>query len=139
MSNKPSAVIVDMDGTLALVRDRSPYHPDTSGDEPNAPVIEVTRALHRAGHQIVIVSGRQEASRRSTEAWLTKHLGVKVLGPYMRANRDGRPDNEVKTQIFREKIEPRFEVLCVLDDRNSVVKMWRGLGLTCLQVAPGNF
>jgi hypothetical protein len=29
-------------------------------------------------------------------------------------------------------------VLC-LDDRNSVVKLWRDLGLTCLQVAEGDF
>jgi hypothetical protein len=27
----------------------------------------------------------------------------------------------------------------VLDDRDQVVTMWRGLGLTCLQVAPGDF
>ena len=27
----------------------------------------------------------------------------------------------------------------VLDDRNQVVKMWRENGLTCLQVAEGDF
>ena len=33
-----------------------------------------------------------------------------------------------------------YDVAGVLDDRDQVVKMWRNeLGLTCLQVAEGNF
>jgi hypothetical protein len=30
-------------------------------------------------------------------------------------------------------------VFCVFDDRDKVVQMWRNNGLTCFQVAPGNF
>lgn len=36
-------------------------------------------------------------------------------------------------------VVPTKEILCVLDDRNKVVKMWRELGLTCLQMAEGDF
>ena len=36
-------------------------------------------------------------------------------------------------------IDSPDEILFVLDDRSQVVKMWRELGLTCLQVADGNF
>ena len=32
-----------------------------------------------------------------------------------------------------------FRPLFAVEDRNSVVKMWRDLGLTCMQVAEGNF
>jgi hypothetical protein len=31
------------------------------------------------------------------------------------------------------------EVLCVFDDRDKVVKMWRENGINCFQVAPGDF
>ena len=31
------------------------------------------------------------------------------------------------------------DVLCVYDDRQKVVDMWREEGLVCCQVAPGNF
>lgn len=31
------------------------------------------------------------------------------------------------------------DVTAVFDDRNQVVDMWRGMGLRCYQVAPGNF
>ena len=31
------------------------------------------------------------------------------------------------------------DIWFVLEDRQCVVDMWRGEGLTCLQVAPGDF
>ena len=58
---------------------------------------------------------------------------------FMRADGDYRADSIVKEEIYHDKIEPVYNVLLVLDDRDSVVKMWRSLGLTCLQVAEGNF
>lgn len=140
-SARPSAVIVDLDGTLAHMGERHPFA--TSGydqDTPNPPVVEVVRALHLAGHTIVIVSGRKEVSRTETEWWLGTHVPVPYEGLHLRADDDDRADGIVKREIYERDIAPRFEVLCVLDDRNHVVDMWRDeLGLTCLQVAPGDF
>ena len=137
---KPTAVIVDVDGTLAIITDRSPYsHHGVLKDKPNAPVIAVARALAAQGHTLVIVSGRSELARLDTELWLKRHLGVEFDGPFMRAEADDRKDATIKREIFHREIEPRFNVLCVLDDRDQVVSMWRSLGLTCLQVAPGAF
>lgn len=34
---------------------------------------------------------------------------------------------------------PRERIAMVFDDRDKVVAMWRRQGLTCLQVAPGDF
>ena len=137
---KPTAVIVDVDGTLAIITDRSPYsHHGVLKDKPNAPVIAVARALAAQGHTLVIVSGRSELARVDTELWLKRHLGVEFDGQFMRAEADDRKDATIKREIFHREIEPRFNVLCVLDDRDQVVSMWRSLGLTCLQVAPGAF
>jgi len=137
---RPSAVIVDVDGTLAIITDRSPYsHQGVLKDKPNAPVIAVARALASAGHTLVIVSGRSELARADTELWLARHLEVPFEGPYMRPIRDDRKDEAIKREIYDREIKPRFDVLCVLDDRDQVVHMWRQLGLTCLQVAPGDF
>ncbi|WP_446680100.1 phosphatase domain-containing protein [Cellulomonas biazotea] len=36
-------------------------------------------------------------------------------------------------------IEPHFDVIGVVDDRRSVVEMWRSRGLVCFQVAEGDF
>jgi hypothetical protein len=140
MPRKPSAVIVDVDGTLALITDRSPYsHQGVLKDKPNAPVIAVARALAAQEHALVIVSGRSELAREDTERWLDRHLGVEYDGPFMRADRDGRKDATIKREIYERDIKPNYDVLCVLDDRDQVVEMWRSLGLTCLQVARGDF
>jgi len=57
----------------------------------------------------------------------------------MREVGDRRKDTEVKAEIYHRFIEPQYDVHYILDDRDQVVKMWRSLGLTCLQVAEGAF
>lgn len=51
----------------------------------------------------------------------------------------GRPDDDVKYDMFYREVAHRFNVLYVIDDRDKVVKMWRDIGLTCAQVAYGDF
>ena len=47
------------------------------------------------------------------------------------------PDNDLK-QMWLDNIG-KDNVAMVFDDRNQVVDMWRQNGLTCFQVADGNF
>ncbi|GAB3681854.1 hypothetical protein GCM10027589_51820 [Actinocorallia lasiicapitis] len=136
----PKAVLVDIDGTTALISGRSPY--DSSRvhqDRPNTPVIEVVRALHAAGHRIVFLSGRPAECRAETAAWLDLHVGVAYDGLHMRPTGDSRKDSIVKVELFDAHVRDVYTVVCVLDDRNQVVEAWRALGLTVLQVADGDF
>ncbi len=140
------AVIVDIDGTVALMGKgeagrRAFYHWDRVGeDDPNRPVIELVGVLRRAGYQILFVSGRDEVCREETLRWLDQHDVAAPGEPlWMRRHKDKRPDTEVKLEIYKRHIEPSWHVAYVLDDRDAVVAMWRSLGLTVLQVAPGNF
>jgi predicted kinase len=134
------AILVDIDGTVALLGDRSPYDETRVHlDRPNAPVVRAVVAMAAAGHRIVFCSGRTEGCREATEAWLRKHVGVAYDGLFMRAIGDVRKDSIVKREVFDRHIRGRFRVAFVLDDRMQVVEMWRGLGLTVFQVAPGNF
>lgn len=48
-------------------------------------------------------------------------------------------DAIIKERLFRQHIEGKFCVEFVIDDRDQVVRMWRDLGLRCLQVADGDF
>ncbi|MNL59514.1 hypothetical protein D3C87_1832500 [compost metagenome] len=58
----------------------------------------------------------------------------------MREDNDFRSDVSLKTEWWEDTlIEDRKRVTCVFEDRLSVVKMWRELGLMCCQVAPGDF
>lgn len=136
----PPAIIVDVDGTLALHNGRNPYDETlVSGDLPNPAVISVVRALHKFGQRVLVVSGRRESSRAETTLWLERHLGVPLEGLYMRQQKDTRRDVDVKREIYQELIAGRYSILCVLDDRQQVVDLWRSLGLTCFQVASGDF
>lgn len=136
----PSAVLVDVDGTLALRDGRSPYDESlVAHDLPNHAIITIVRALHKDGHRIIVLSGRTEASREDTADWLDRHLQVPLDALYLRASGDRRRDVDVKYDIYRHNIANQYSVLCVLEDRNQVVDLWRSLHLTCLQVAPGDF
>ncbi|MBC3842228.1 polynucleotide kinase [Streptacidiphilus sp. 4-A2] len=133
---KRPAVIVDLDGTLALIGDRSPYDADSCGlDAVNEPVRTVVDWAKAAGHGVLLVSGRgfQASHRRYTEMWLTwNRIPYDVL--LMRAPGDARPDEVVKREIYERHIRDSWDVAFVLDDRAAVIAMWRSLGLTVFQV-----
>jgi len=91
-----------------------------------------------------------------TASWIHKYLEeiAKALGPefltkvedgdydwniHMRKADDYRKDDEVKYEMYKEHVEDTHFIHYVLDDRNQVVDMWRKVGLTCFQVAPGDF
>jgi hypothetical protein len=134
------AWIVDIDGTLALKGGRSAYDWARVGeDEPNEPVLAVVRALVRDGYHIIFMSGRMEQCRHATIAWLNgQHLDALHL--HMRPDDDYRPDEVLKRELYEAHVKGQYEVMGVIDDRAKVVRMWRDeLGLTCLQVAPGEF
>lgn len=134
------AVIVDLDGTLAFRNQRDPYDEHLSGeDAPNTEIIELVRLLGAAGHPLLIVSGRSEKSRPVTRWWLHHHLGVPTEALFMRGLLDHRPDWQVKAEIYELFIKPKYGIFLVLDDRAQTVDFWRSVGLTCLQVAPGDF
>ena len=135
----PYAVICDLDGTLALHVDRGPYEEEKcEGDAINHNVSMILQALEMIGYEVIFVSGRKEKVREQTERWLEK-VGWGGHRLLMRNTMDTRNDAIVKNEIFDENIRGKWNVLAVFDDRDRVVKRWRELGLTCLQVNYGNF
>lgn len=139
-STKPRAVLCDIDGTVALHAQRGPYdYEKVITDAPNKSVISVVRALRAAGLEIVFLSGRPDSCRTDTERWLRTHIGGGFDGPFMRRTGDQRNDAVIKVELFDEYVRDDYNIVAVLDDRNRVVRAWRKLGLTCLQVADGSF
>jgi uncharacterized HAD superfamily protein len=98
----------------------------------------VRSILQNSGKAIVFVSGREDKFKPQTLAWLAKH-NISFDGLYMRQSGDSRKDSIVKKEIYDEFILDKYNVAFVLDDRDQVVKVWRDLGLTCLQVDYGDF
>ena len=137
--NNPKAIICDIDGTLAIMGKRSPYDWKSVGiDTVKEDIANIVRTYHSLKNLVVIFSGREDSCREITEEWLEKNnIPYNLL--LMRKAGDHRKDSIVKEEMYRTWIENDYDVMFVLDDRNQVVKMWREIGLTCLQVAEGDF
>ena len=151
-------VIFDLDGTLADIEDRRKLSTKDNGkmdwvkffdpqnidlDKPNNAVIRMAQVLHETGHRIAIFSGRSKGTKVATMEWLNKYnvpYNILKMRPtskewmYM-------PDDELK-QHWLDDLFPndvRDRIVGIFDDRQKVVDMWRKNGLTCMQVAPGDF
>lgn len=140
----PLAVMIDVDGTIALMGTRSPFDETrVHEDAPNWPVIEAVSAMIDAGYYPLFCSGRTAVCRSATEEWIERYLpdldATASYGLYMRSEGDTRKDSIVKRELFDTHIRDRYNVRCVFDDRTQVVQAWRELGLPCFQVAPGDF
>jgi len=146
---KPRAIIVDIDGTVAVHTDpvtgdplRSHYDETMLHvDLPNPNVLRVVWAMQSQGYDVIFVSGRGqlESSWEATAAWLAEHFRRPYQGLFLRQVGDKRIDWQVKAEIFDKHIRHDYDVVAVFDDRDQVVNMWRHIGLTVLQVASGNF
>ena len=166
--NKEKWVIFDLDGTLADLEKRRKLCSIEQGqnlskgkkmdwdcffdpkniplDEPKQDVILMAQALAEMGYKIAILSGRSYACDEMTRWWLAKHnvpWNILKLRPTKHPYKY-MPDEKLKLQWFNEifvdsEDMDEAEVVAVFDDRDKVVNMWREIGLTCMQVAPGNF
>ncbi|MCX4695308.1 RNA ligase [Streptomyces sp. NBC_01408] len=136
----PSAVMCDIDGTLALLGNRGPYDfLRCELDLLNESVRHALDAFRRAdGDVIVLLSGRSEEHRPQTESWLRRHE-VPYDELWMRAAGDTRRDDLVKAELFDAHVRHRYAVRVSLDDRDRVVAVWRRMGLPTWQVNYGDF
>lgn len=141
-------IIVDLDGTLANVDHRvahvQKHPPDWKSfnslmayDELNMWCLKLIEAMREQGHGVYLVTGRSENERQTTVKWL-KNNEISYDGLFMRTANDTRPDAVIKEEVYRKELE-HYRVLFVVEDRKSVVQMWRRLGLVCLQCADGEF
>lgn len=140
--NLPSAIICDLDGTISLFTEemRSPYDASKcEHDLLNEPVADVINTYFNKGYKILFVSGREDKYREQTEKFLKKHFPDLTYSLYMRKTGDMRKDTIIKKEIYIDNIWTNYFVKFILDDRASVVRGWREMGLICFQVAEGMF
>lgn len=157
--NLPPAVIVDIDGTIAISTGRSPFdYARVTEDGVNKTVVSLLSSYVQSneGVKVFFLSGRENlivkledgsetTTHELTEQWLQDNV-LPYLFPdlrvaenyelYLREGGDHRKDSVVKREMYDQHIDGKYDVKFILDDREQVVNMWRGeLGLLVLDVA----
>ena len=148
LATRPRGVIFDMDSTLSSVvhrrqyieqspKDWSKFHGAMVLDAPLEHTIRKLKAHKKAGEKIVILTMRPERFRKFTDRWLRQqNVPFDVL--YMRPEGDYRTSDAAKLALYREEIEPNYDVDIAYDDRPDVLDMWKAVGVEGRQVSdPG--
>jgi predicted kinase len=140
--NLQDCVICDVDGTLAIRGNRSPFDfSKVSEDKLNVPIKHLLIAIKqsRLNCSIFIFSGREDSCYDDTKKWLTKN-SIHFANLFMRKTGNKRKDSIVKKELFEQYIKGNFNCLYWIDDRRQVIDMVRNeLGICCLDVAGNNF
>lgn len=143
--------IFDIDGTLAdnthrlhhiqkTPKDYDAFYAGIPDDKPIPTICSVFEQLClNESNEVVVITVRPERARYITEDWLNMHAGY---FSWMEMRQDGNhyPDHVIKQEIYDTHLKDRKnEIACVFEDRQQCVDMWRANGLTCCQVAKGDF
>lgn len=150
MTSKPTAVIVDVDGTLCDITgvlrylDGTEYGFDKRGRPiknfdkfheaaifcpPNQQALDYCAQAHADGHALVVVTARMEQHRYATTQWLHNTLDpYPWKGPMMRREGDYRPDTEIKYDIFMQ-LQQHVDIVGAIDDNPNIIDLWRSLDI----------
>jgi len=149
-------IVFDLDGTLANCVHRLHYIKRPKGEKKDwdsfhracvdDSLIVPIHALYwdliyteDKSNSAEIWSGRNELVRPETEEWMRLNQISFYEQLRMRPVGDYRDDAVLKEQWLNEARVLGKAPDIVFDDRQRVVDMWRRNGITCCQVAPGDF
>lgn len=138
--DKRDAIIFDIDGTLAIKGNRSPYDwKKVYNDEPNYNVLYSYEQLNKCyDYDLFVCSGRDEICRAETEKWLSIYNINDYEKLFMRPLNNRDKDWKIKSGFWCE-IQKTHNIIYMVDDRNQVVDFARRLGYDVHQVNYGNF
>lgn len=115
---------------------------ETLADTPIAPVVKLIKMIRPAlvynGQAVMFLTARGERARALTDQWLTDHglykpwCGDELV---MRKTGDTRKDSAAKVELIHERRSNGDEFLFALEDRASVAKVFRDLGIFTFHVA----
>lgn len=135
-ANLPKAFIFDIDGTIARMKDRSPYDWKRVGEDSVVEsVVRVLWSLDKADYQIILMSGRDAVCRPETVKWLWDN-GIPWDALFMRPEGSQTPDDKVKAALFDKNVRDEYNVVGVVDDRLKVCRMWENMGIPLFRVGP---
>lgn len=120
----PSAIIVDVDGTIAIMDGRGPFEWHRVGEDlPRWLIIDMVINYHRQGYKIIIVSGRSDECKAETLEWLSFHM-IPFDELHMRKEGDFRRDSAIKEEILWTHLAHKYNIVAAIDDRPMMIRTW---------------
>lgn len=126
-NNLKPAILCDIDGTLAHMNGkRGPFEWNkVDVDDIDLAIAHILDGIKQIDYaSVIILSGRDSTCRKMTEEWL-EHNCIDYDKLLMREEGDMRDDTIVKSELYENNIRDKYNVLCVIDDRPKIVRMWR--------------
>ena len=140
-------VLCDLDGTMAdnthrlhfvqqEPKDWDGFFRAIPDDTTRLDVLGMVKDYAAEGRQIIFVTGRPEEYRGHTWLWLS-HRFPHYVTLLMRRAGDHRPDTVVKAEMLKAYFPDPSVIHAVIDDRPSLIRMWRDHGLFVIDVGTG--
>lgn len=135
---KPKAVLVDIDNTLA-VRKKGPgtrgvydFH-RVAEDDVIEPMAQLIRHLYE-DYTILIITGRDNTCMEATQYWLDEIARIHYHGLYMKPAGSFEKTVITKARHYIDSIKDRYDVRLVIDDDLDVLKWFKTIdGISVLQ------
>ena len=140
---KEKAFICDIDNTILDITHRFHYLDGENTDweaflkeetmlkdTPIFETIELINFLNKK-YPIIFITGRNEGTRRITCKQIEKHCNLVYKGYILLMRKDGdmSQDTVIKEQLYKEHVEPNYEIIGAFDDKTRVIELWRSLGI----------
>lgn len=148
-----NVIILDLDGTLFNINHRvhlaqakawDEFHSLMRYDKVEEAVKFLLVLANRSKVSVIALTGRNENYRKATESQIYDHdLDHLIDEVLMRKDGDQRSDDKVKLEMIAERFGSLAHALdrvaFILEDRDSVVAAYRGVGFDCWQVKPAGY
>lgn len=134
---------------VAGKKDFDSFFAAAKDDKPIPQMVELIQTLLDAENDravdVLFVSGRPEKFRDLTTRWISDQLlangDFKRISDklFMRPNGNFKPDTIVKPMILSMIREAGFRPVMAFEERALAAKIWRDLGVPCLQTENGTY
>jgi predicted kinase len=146
-----SVILCDIDGTISDTTHRLHHVKVAEGEKKDwksffaemdkDPVRDDVRKIliqhYNQGKNIIFMSARPDTYRDVTLKWLHDNNLSFAYTVIMRNSQDKRPDTETKRDMLNQHFPDRGVIDTIIDDRPSVIRLWKEMGLNVIDVGKG--
>lgn len=145
--SKKKAIIIDIDGTFGYdpAASNSVYtNPENIDwkawnlsriDLPtNGWCRNIIESYVWQGYHIIYLTGRSsnDMGYEVTKEWLDKFSPTPRYSLIMRPPGVFGKDVQTKLDLYKELVEPQYNIALAIDDKREICEMWQGLGINTL-------